>query len=922
MTRRLPMVLLLALLLAGPAAAAATTPGFAVVDVHFVGLDDPGFEQQLRQMVNLQPGDHVSVEELDFAVKLIALRPEIDGVSVRTRDVSEGRRDVEFTLHRTRLVERVEWRRVGRQRAGIDRTTAIVEQLRLPLRESADTVTEVAGTLTAALREEGHREALVEATVQPEGRWSAVLVLRMRPGPLWRVLDVEWANVPDGAPRPPELRLEPWSEPQLRQRIDTWLLDLRAAGWYDATAGLTCQSRAGAWADCRVDVAAGPRATFRFEGNRTFFDPDLREALAIEGTRRYTTAELARRAVALEQFHIAAGLAFAKVTAAVHGAGEDAALVVFFIDEGEPRSFRRIDLVGVPEDMHGEIFSGMAITPLPRQELLYGKSRDLLPDARQADLARLTYTLQRNGYLEAQVVEDSIEPEGDDLAIWRIVVETGTQQRWRSLELPDGAEYDVSFDVPDGLAEGRPADPFALRDLADRMVMQLRDVGYLDAQAEPSYHPDRTRGGVIGRIRLESGPRYQVTAVIVRGNRRARTSAILNSLPLRRGDTADYGALFEGRRRLLERRVFQQVQTQWVLRDAALGRAVALYDVIERNGGEIEAGLLLTTGEGIGFDTRLTHNRLFGSFRNLRFEGSATFRPEDVASGNWVRQPFRSRLSLRYREPFPNRIPLTGQLQALNELSRQDPDYDWRAQNVAAGMAWEPSLDGELNADYVFEWFTRFNVLYPNYDPPGTDLIGSLRVSGFLSRFDDRFDPKRGWGTFHEAQLAQPWLGGDFGFVRYEGSLRGLVPIVGRFSLWLGGRVGSLLGTSDVTDVPRFKRFRLGGPSSVRGYLRDSVSPWVPLPSGESLAIGGREFAALQSEVRVGLWRDFELAIFSDSAVVTGWTGDPAVASGWGGGVLYHTPAGPLRLDYGRKFVEIPTDRSVYAIHFYIFASL
>ena len=258
MTRRLPMVLMLVLLLVGPAFAAVTPPGFTVSEVRFVGLDDVAFEEQLRQMVNLQPGDRVSVEELDFAVKLIALRPEIDGVSVRTRDVSAGRREVEFMLHRTRLVERVEWRRVGRQRAGIDRTTAIVEQLRLPLRESAETVTEVAGTLTAALREEGHREAVVEATVRPEGRWSAVLVLRMRPGPLWRVLDVEWANVPDGAPRPPELRLEPWSEPQLRQRIDTWLLDLRAAGWYDATAGLTCQSRAGAWADCRVDVAAGP----------------------------------------------------------------------------------------------------------------------------------------------------------------------------------------------------------------------------------------------------------------------------------------------------------------------------------------------------------------------------------------------------------------------------------------------------------------------------------------------------------------------------------------------------------------------------------------------------------------------------------------------------------------------------------------
>lgn len=932
MRRRLPVLLVPWLLLvalpegeASASASAATEPagsGFVVSRLRFLGLDDPVLEEQFLRMVDLRAGQRVTIEELDFAVKLLGLRPEVDAVSMRAVTVGAGLRDVEFTVRRARLVERVEWRRIGRQRAGLDRSEAIVDQLRLPLRESAAAVPDTADVLAAALREEGHRDAVVEAWVRPEGRWSAALVLRMRPGPLWRVQDVEWVDVPPGAPRPPELRLEPWSEPALRRRIDVWLQQLRAAGWHDATATLHCESRAGIWAECRVEVAAGPLATFRFVGNRTFFDPDLREALALEGTRRYTTAELARRARALEHFHVAAGFNFAKVTAAVHGIDDRTAEVTFYVDEGDLHSFRRIDLVGVPVELHAEIFAGMAITPSPRNELLYGKSRDLLPDAREADIARIVYALQRRGYLEARVLEDAVEREGDRLAVWRIVVDVGTQQRWRALDIPDGAVWGVSFAPPASLAPGNPADPFALRELADRMVSTLRDAGYLDAQAEPSYQPDRARGGVVGRIRLEAGPQYRVTAVIVRGNKRARTSAILNSLPLRRGDVADYGALFEGRRRLLERRVFQQVQAQWVLRDAALGRAVALYDVVERHGGEVEAGLLLTTGEGVGFDTRLSHNRLFGSFRNLRFEGSATFRPEDVASGDWVRQPYRSRLSLRYREPFPNRIPLTGQVQALDELSRQDPDYDWRAQNVAVGMAWEPGIDGELNVDYVHEWFTRFNVLYPIYDPPGTDRIGSIRLSGFLSRFDDRFDPQSGWGTFHEAQLAQSWLGGDFGFLRYEGSLRGLVPVIGRFSLWLGARAGSILGADDIADVPRFKRFRLGGPSSVRGYLRESVSPWVPLPNGQVLAIGGREFAALQSELRVGLWRDFELAVFSDSAVVNGWTPDAAVASGWGGGILYHTPAGPLRLDYGRKFIEIPTDRSVYAIHFYIFASL
>lgn len=907
--------------LAPGAAPAAPPPGPTVGAVRFIGLADEALALRLAGEVTVRPGQPLLIEEIDYSAKLLALRPEIDSVSVRLLPAVGNRRDVEFTVHRVRLIDGIEWRRLGRIRAGLDRVEALVEQVRLPMRENAAAVSEVATSIEEALREEGHREATVEAVVLPVERWRATLELRIRPGPLWRVLDTEWTDVPQGAPRPPEIRLLPWNTLALQRTVDRWLTELREAGWRDATAEFACEPQQVVWAVCRVRVQAGPRSMFRFIGNRSFFDPDLAEALALEPTRRYTGAELARQARRLEQFYVRNGHHFARVTGETRLDGE-AQTIVFHIDEGESRAFRRIDLVGVPEELVEELKDGMAITPLPRKELLYGKSRDLLSEAREEDTRRVLYALQRKGYLEARILSEQVLPEEPGLAVWRIEVDPGRQVRWAALELPDGADWGIALDLPEGLEAGEPADPFALRELADQVITRLRDAGYLDVQVESSYAPDPEKRGVVGRIRVDAGPRYEVAAVVVRGNRRARTSAILNSLPLRRGDSADFGRLFEGRRRLLERRVFQQVQAAWVLRDPALGRAVALYDVVERNGGEVEAGLLLTTGEGIGFDLRLAHYRLFGGFRNLRIEGSATFRPEDAASKNFLTQPFRSRLSLRYREPFPNRIPLTGQIQALDEISRNDPDYDWEARNVAVGIAWGPSLNAEINVDYLFEWFTRFNVIYPGYDPPGTDRIGSLRASGFLSRFDDRFDPREGWGTFHEAQWAAPWFGGDFGFLRYEGSLRGLVPIVGRFSLWMGGRAGAIVGAADRDEVPRVKRFRLGGPSSVRGYLREAVSPWVPLPNGEVLAIGGRDFVSLQSELRIGLWQDFELAVFSDTAHVRGWGGDAATASGWGGGLLYHTPAGPLRLDYGRKLITIPTDDAVYAIHFYIFASL
>lgn len=912
-----------AVLLAGllPVAVAAAPDGLPRLgQVEIRGAPERDAARWLDSL-DLRPGQVIWPGELDYAAKLLGLRVEVETVGFRIHARDGQRWDVIFEVGVRPLVADLRLLIEGRMPVGEPRLRSTLDQVRRPFPLHAPTMAELVSDATALLFEEGYRAPSLVTALTELGSDRYRLDLRVTPGPLWRVRDAIWTGVEAGMPATPDLRGAPLNEAVLGQRVDRWLRDLRAKGYRDAQARLECGTLAPGDARCNIEVAAGPLFSLRFAGNRTYFDPDLLQALDLDPVRRHATGELLRRARALEEFYLGQGFHFARVTASTEG-GEGALSVIYWIEEGRSRGFRRIELIGVPPEQQSTVLQAMAISPKTMQQLIYGKSRGLSAEARAEDLERVVYALQREGYLEARVLADRIVAEPDDVAVrWEIEVDAGPAYRWSALQIPDSQAWGLSVPRPSGLRKDEVANVFAFRDLASEWVSRLRDAGYLDAQVDAQYGVVAP-GQVEGDLKVDPGTRYRVAAVVVRGNRRARNSAILNSLPLRQGDLADHSRLFEGRRRLLERRVFHQVQSEWVLRDPAIGRAVALYEVQERAGGEIEAGLLLTTDEGIGFDLRGAHYRLFGTFRTLRLEGSATFLPGELRRGDWPPQPFRSRWSLRYREPFPNRIPLAGQLQALSELNRNDPDYDWEARNLSVGMVWEPSLHNELNFDYLYEWFTRFNVLYPLYDPAGTDRIGSLRLTGFVSRFDDRFDPTRGWGSFHELQWARPWLGGSFGFIRYEGSLRGLMPLIGRLSLWLGGRAGTILGVDEMEGIPRFKRFRLGGANSVRGYERESVSPWVRLPNGEGLALGGRDFVNLQSELRIGVWNAIDLALFVDNAVVRGFDGGAVLGSGYGAGLLYHTPAGPLRLDVGRKFVDLPTDPSTYTIHFYIFASL
>lgn|GEM_PF-2160684 len=173
-------------------------------------------------------------------------------------------------------------------------------------------------------------------------------------------------------------------------------------------------------------------------------------------------------------------------------------------------------------------------------------------------------------------------------------------------------------------------------------------------------------------------------------------------------------------------------------------------------------------------------------------------------------------------------------------------------------------------------------------------------------------------------------------FVKVHGVVRGYVPIGPLLTLGLSLRGGNIFPLGDDIYVPLFKRFYLGGTSTIRGFNEDEVLPvddaryhgtWNAPASGTDdtlISFGGRFFVNSRSEVRINIGGGFELSAFVDAGQLFEdvLNYQPMPALGTGAGVRYATPVGPLALHIGvraldgRRAVPRVTDlTSAYNVH-------
>ena len=166
---------------------------------------------------------------------------------------------------------------------------------------------------------------------------------------------------------------------------------------------------------------------------------------------------------------------------------------------------------------------------------------------------------------------------------------------------------------------------------------------------------------------------------------------------------------------------------------------------------------------------------------------------------------------------------------------------------------------------------------------------------------DDLLDPRR--GTVLQARIggATKALLSDQDFLRLHGRWLQYLPLGQRDTLILRTELGATLADSR-QGIPQDYLFRTGGAGSVRGYAYQSLG----VTEG-SATVGGRYLGIASIEATHWLTPEWGAAAFIDAGDAADTVGDLNLAVGYGLGVRWRSPAGPIGADlaYGQRTGEL-----------------
>jgi outer membrane translocation and assembly module TamA len=213
-----------------------------------------------------------------------------------------------------------------------------------------------------------------------------------------------------------------------------------------------------------------------------------------------------------------------------------------------------------------------------------------------------------------------------------------------------------------------------------------------------------------------------------------------------------------------------------------------------------------------------------------------------------------------------------------------------------------------ITPEALEDFTVRDDLIALGLDPRGDIVEGTLTALAFAfnrNTTTNPLDARTGYVLSGRVEKAGRWLRGTYDYLAFGAEGRHYFPVANLAVVANRLRVGSTRAAGDIDlNVPFYKRFFLGGASSIRGWGRFEVSPL----SGFGFPIGGLSMLEGSSEVRFPVWGKLGGVVFLDYGNV--WTGpwdldfnDMRYAAG--PGLRYMTPIGPARFDVGYQLNPI-----------------
>ena len=510
--------------------------------------------------------------------------------------------------------------------------------------------------------------------------------------------------------------------------------------------------------------------------------------------------------------------------------------------------------------------------------------------AAQADYSRLIGVLYEQGYFapEINILVDgreaaSIPPIDAPSSIANVVinVKPGAVFTFGNVTITPKAP---NVEPTEGLATGEIASVTTLRAGASDQIEGWRHAGHAKAeiagQQITANHPEKTLSAA---VTIDPGPKLRFGKITIDSESAVRQKRIREIMGWPEGKvyTPDDIAKVESRLRrsgAFATAVLTEAET--ANPDGTLDVTASITDQLPRR---YSFGAEFSTLDGLGLSALWLHRNFFGGAERLQIDG------EIEGFGGGDSDGIDYRLTALLSRPATYRTDLEAFLLAEIE-QRDDPNLFSRTIRLELGGHYFASEDREFTYGVGFRRSTTRDDLG---DRDYTIL--TFPFTATFDRRDDRLDATAGY--YAQASLT-PFLnlnGTDNGIVS-KLDLRTYRQVGNRVVLALRGQIGSVAGPS-LTNAPADLLFFSGGSDTARGHEFQSLG--VEFSPG--VTIGGRSFLGVQGEVRVKTGNsNLSVVGFYDVGYIGSeafFDGSGLWHTGFGAGVRYNTPIGPIRFD-------------------------
>ena len=616
-------------------------------------------------------------------------------------------------------------------------------------------------------------------------------------------------------------------------------------------------------------------AGVRIEGNREVDTDDLltvakRELESFDKTRRLADAFDA--AHSMEIFLADEGYPEAQVDYAVRGND-----MVFTIQEGPQARLRRVCFEGIrsfPRDQFEDFFDFPPSGFLGFGPVLYQRNRVLGAASSVEDFYRA------KGFVRAEVEEPQIVWNAARTEIDLVVrVQEGRRYRIREVTI-EGADRSYLQNL------GAPGRVFAVgtaNGIAREVRRKIQSEGYPKALVRGRARIDDATATASIHITVDRGPRLRLRCINFEGQDRTSEAFMRGRFDIKAGQLMRRRALDQGIGRIYRTGAFETIRTEI----RPVGGDLADFDV------ELQEA----------DPYRLSFEVGYGSYELLR--GRVTFEDFNLFGwGRYLRADVRGSIKdqgvdLLVEDPWilgeNNLLSVRGGIRR-----REEPFYTARGFELELRVERRLSKTWLLRAGYLLRAEEAFDIA-PDIPPDALEESQQLqRTAGLwaLGRYDTRdhlFVPTQGILAEVGVLWSEPALGASLNFVELTGDFSYYWPLrdVGVFGFNVKGATKQPLG--DTENLPIQERYFRGGPTSVRSFGQDELTPVDMFGNG----VGGLTFGEAHAEFRRRLVENLWAAVFYDVGVVSldPFSFDGAWGHGVGAGLRYHTPVGPIRAD-------------------------